>query len=82
MSGIGSSRESYAAMVQAIEAYAKETYGDEYVLQDFAMVGFVVSMSDDTEKYEYLMASSTHAPHIIEGLIDQTHLFRENDEEE
>jgi hypothetical protein len=83
MAGIGSERSTYEAMQKAIEAYARETYGEEYVLQDFIMLGFVVSMEpEDVDKYEYIMASSSQAPHIIEGLIDQSHLFREHDEED
>lgn len=83
MSGIGANRPTYDLMREAIEAYARETYGEEYVLQDFVMLGFVVSMEiNDTDKYEYVMASSTEAPHIIEGLIDQSHLFRHDTDEE
>lgn len=82
MSGIGSDRPAHEPMMRAIEAYAKETYGDDYVLQDFVMLGFVVSMNDASEKYEYIMASSTQAPHIIEGLLSQSHLFEKSYNEE
>lgn len=76
MSGIGHNRETYDALVRAAEAYAQETYGDDYVLQDFVMLGYVVSMTDsNTNRFEYVMASSSCAPHIIEGLISQTSLF-------
>ena len=58
MSGLGSHLQTYAALREAIEAHAREAYGEEYVLQDFVMIGFVVSMSpDDIDKFEYLMAS-------------------------
>lgn len=83
MSGLGSHLQTYAALREAIEAHAREAYGEEYVLQDFVMIGFVVSMSpDDIDKFEYLMATSSNAPHIIEGLIDQSNLFQEGHDEE
>lgn len=83
MSGMGSNFPSYQPMRDAIEAHAREVYGEQYVLQDFVLVGFVVSMeTDDVDKFEYIMASSSNAPHIIEGLTDQIHLFREGHDEE
>jgi hypothetical protein len=75
MSGIGDNRDTYQALQDAFQAYAKETYGDEYVVQDFVMIGYVVSMEGDTEQAEYVMATSSCAPHIIEGLVHQTVLF-------
>lgn len=75
MTGMGEDRAAYAALQEAFNAYAKETYGDEYVVQDFIMIGYVVSMEGDNQMAEYVMASSSCAPHIIEGLANQTTLF-------
>lgn len=77
MSGVGQNRETYQALTDAFSAYAKETYGDEYVLQDFVMIGYVVSMADDApdDRAEYILATSTQTEHIITGLQHQISAF-------
>ena len=75
MSGVGEERETYPALLAAIQAYGRETYGSDYVVQDFVLIGFALSMGDDTDESEYLMASSTQAPHIVDGLVSQVSLF-------
>ncbi len=81
MSGIGSHKaESYQKLQDALQDHAREVYGEQYLLQDFVMLGFVVSMTPgDEDKYEYIMATSSYAPHVIDGMVDQVKLFREND---
>lgn len=82
MSGVGENRESYQALQEAFAAYAKESYGEEYVLQDFVMVGYVVSLGDDNDddRAEYVLATSSKADHIIQGLANQVNLFQSDDE--
>lgn len=83
MSGIGAKYPTYEPLRQALEAHAKEAYGDEYVLQDFVIVGYVVSMEDTVDdRCEYIMATSTGVSHIVDGLLAQSHLFRESDDED
>lgn len=82
MAGLGSGFPTYGPLRDALEAHAREVYGDEYILQDFVLLGFVVSMNpSDTDKFEYIMATSSDAPHITDGLLDQVSLFRENDDD-
>lgn len=82
-SAIGKEHPTYEGLRQSFEAHAKEAYGDEYVLQDFVMIGYVVSMDDDGEgRDEYLMATSTGVNHIIDGLLAQVALFKEGPEED
>lgn len=83
MSGVGHQRETYEALRTAFEAYAKESYGEDYFLQDFVMVGYVVTMTPDPqdERAEYVLATSTQADHIIQGLAGQITLFQEPDED-
>ena len=81
MSGIGENHPTWTALRQAFEAHAKEAYGDEYVLQDFVMIGYVISMEEDSDGAEYIMATSTQIPHIVEGLVAQTDLFQGTDDD-
>lgn len=83
MSGIGKQHPTYEPLRQALENHAKEAYGDEYVLQDFVMIGYVVSMEDtDEDRAEYIMATSTGTNHIVDGLVAQVHLFNGEDSDE
>lgn len=84
MSGVGDQRETYQKLQEAFAAYAKESYGEEYVLQDFVMVGYVVCLSDDSndDRAEYVLATSSKADHIIQGLANQVNLFQSDDEPE
>lgn len=77
MSGIGENYPTYEPLRKALEAHAKELYGDEYVLQDFVAIAYVVSMGDDApeELAEYVLVTSTRVNHIIEGLLAQSKLF-------
>lgn len=81
MSGIGETHPTWQALRQAFEAHAKEAYGDEYVLQDFVMIGYVISMEDDSDEAEYVMATSSQIPHIVEGLVAQCELFQGTDDD-
>lgn len=80
MSGIGSDESTWEAVRQALEAHAKEVYGEDYVLQDFVCLGYVVSMGEDSqEESEYVLVTSTKADHIIDGLVAQVHIFNSNE---
>lgn len=79
MSGVGSQHPSWETLRQAFEKHAKEAYGEEYVLQDFVAIGYVVSMEDDDERAEYLLATSTQVEHVILGLTGQIKLFDEGE---
>jgi len=83
MSTLGGDHPTYEPLRQAFEAHAKSVWGDDYVLVDFAMIGFVMSMeSEESANGEYVMAASTNYPHIIAGLIQQTALFQGSDSDD
>ena len=79
MSGAGAQHPTWEPMRKAIEAHAKlASGGDSYVLGDFVLIGYVIDL-DKTEEAseggEYIMATSSQAPHIVEGLVSQMGLF-------
>lgn len=80
MSGAGSQhQESYDKLQKALEEHAKAASGAEsYALVDWVVIGFVMNLEQegDSEGGEYIMASSSKAPHIVEGLLAQIHLFQ------
>lgn len=75
--GIGEEKPTWEAVRKALDAHAKELYGDDYVLQDFVTIGYVVSMGVDTneEVAEYMLVTTTRTNHIIDGLVQQIELF-------
>lgn len=75
MSGIGENYPTFEPLRKAFEAHAQELYGPEYMVQDFIMVGYVVTMDPDDERAEYVLTTSTHAEHIIEGLGGRLPMF-------
>lgn len=85
MSGVGSEKPTYEPLRKALEAHAQEVYGEDYVLQDFVMVGYVVSLNpqaDDDGRAEYVLATSSRADHIITGLTHQVNLFQSDESDE
>lgn len=86
MSGAGSQHDSYEPLQKALEAHAKEASGAEsYVLGDWVLIGYVVNLEQsesENEGGEYIMASSSKAPHIVEGLLSQIHLFQHNSDDD
>jgi len=80
MSGSGSNHPTWEPLRKAFEAHAKESAGgDGYALVDWVMIGYVVDLEkseDESEGGEYVMASSSNAPHIVEGILGQINLFR------
>ena len=70
-SGIGENDhpKEWAALRDALQAYGAVVYGPEYICHEFVAVGFVVSMAGDSEYSEYLMATSSAALHVNEGLL-------------
>jgi hypothetical protein len=82
MSGIGKQYPTYEPLRRAFEAHAKEAYGEDYVLADFVMIGYVIDMSEsESDRAEYIMATSTGLNHIVDGLVAQVSLFAPNDAE-
>jgi hypothetical protein len=71
MSGIGedSHPPEWEALRAAAQAYSQAVYDSGHVLQDFVLIGFVVSMEEEVEYSEYTIASSSQALHVNEGLI-------------
>lgn len=83
MSGVGQDKPTFEALRKAFEAHAQEVYGEDYVLQDFVAIGYVVCLADnDDERAEYILATSTQADHIITGLTHQVSLFQSDDPED
>lgn len=82
MSGVGSDKPTFQALMNAFEAHAKEIYGEDYMLQDFVMIGYVVTMEPDDDRAEYLLATSSKADHIIAGLVHQVDLFQSDEPED
>jgi len=84
MSGVGEDKPTYETLRKAFEAHAQEIYGEEYVLQDFVAIGYVVCMTDTTndDRAEYVLATSSKADHIINGLVHQVDLFGSDEPED
>lgn len=78
--GVGANQPTWQAVQDALEAHGKAVWGDEYVMQDFVAIGYVVSMENDSDRAEYFMVSSTGVPHIVNGLIGQINMFDDADE--
>lgn len=78
--GIGSQYPTWEPLRQALEAHTKEAYGEQYVVQDFVAIAYVISLADDeqSEGSEYILATSTSTNHIVDGLLDQVKLFQES----
>jgi len=78
MSGAGSQHPSWEKLREALEAHIKESAGGEgYVLGDWVLLSHVVDLeAEDDGGGEYVMASSSQVPHIVEGILAQIVLFR------
>jgi hypothetical protein len=83
MSGVGQDKPTFESLRKAFEAHAQEVYGEEYVLQDFVMIGYVVCLEQaEDDRAEYVLATSSKADHIITGLTHQVALFGSDEEPE
>jgi len=78
MRGAGSEHPTWEPLRQALEAHIKESAGGEgYVLGDWVILSHVVDLdAEDDGGGEYVMASSSQVPHIVEGILAQISLFR------
>ena len=70
MTGIGSGYETYQPLMDALAAHVRQVWGPDYMLGDFLMEAHCVSMEEgrENESGEYVLVTSTHTTHIIEGL--------------
>ena len=86
MSGAGQQHPTWEALRKALDAHAKEASGgDSYALVDWVVIGYVVDLDkneQESEGGEYIMASSSMAPHIVEGILNQAHLFQHSGEDD
>lgn len=84
MSGVGEDHSTYQPLREALRAHAKETYGDEYEVQDFVIEAFVVNLEDSDKPPEYLLVTSTQADHVILGLAEfiRHHTLNSTDEDD
>lgn len=71
MSGIGEDHhpEEWAALRDAAQAYGVAVYGPDYMCHEFVFTGFMVTMAEENEVSEYVMATSSSALHVNEGLM-------------
>lgn len=77
MSGVGSEHPTFEPLRQALEAHVQAVSSDSHVMGDFIILAHIIDLCEgaDPDAGEYILASSTQAPHVIDGLLSQIHRF-------